>query len=253
MPLALVTGGHRRLGAGIAMALAAAGYRLALHGSHDVALDPDLERELQQAGVPWHPFVADFEQPEAAAALMDAVVGHFGCGPDLLVNSAATFGQDRLETVTSADLMRHHAINCAAPVLLTQAMAALAERAGGRGDRAIVNILDQRLAHPHGDQLAYTLSKQALAGFTHIAARELAGRGIRVNAVAPGLTIATGHYDAAQMERLAEMMPLGRLPEPCQIAEAVLYLARARAVTGQVIAVDGGAHMESYARDFMHL
>lgn len=232
------------------MALARSGYRLALHGSNDVALDPDLERELADDGVQWHPFVADFEQPEAAIALMDAVGAHFGQGPDLLVNSAAAFGQDRLETVTGADLMRHHAINCAAPVLLTQA---LAEREGSGRDRVIINILDQRLAHPHGDQLAYTLSKQALAGFTRVAARELAGRGIRVNAVAPGLTIATGHYDEAQMERLADMMPLGRLPEPAQIAEAVLYLAHARAVTGQVIAVDGGAHLESYARDFMHL
>lgn len=260
-PLALVTGGHRRLGARIAMALGRAGYRLALHGSHDVALEPDLERALQEMGTEWHPFVADFEQPEAAAALMDAVAAHFGAGPDLLVNSAAAFGQDRLETVSGTDLMRHHAINCAAPVLLTRAMAALAEREDGSGsqslgqsrDRAIINMLDQRLAHPHGDQLAYTLSKQALAGFTQIAARELAGRGIRVNAVAPGLTIATGHYDDAQMARLADMMPLGRLPEPAQIAEAVLYLAGARAVTGQVIAVDGGAHLESYARDFMHL
>lgn len=248
--LALVTGGHRRLGARIAGALARAGYRLALHGSHDAAPDAELARTLAETGVEWRGFVADFEQAEAATALMDAVAAHFGQGPDLLVNSAAAFGQDRLESVTGADLMRHHAINCAAPVLLTRAMAA---QAGGRGDRAIVNMLDQRLANPHGDQLAYTLSKQALAGFTHIAARELAGKGIRVNAVAPGLTIATEHYDDAQMERLSGMMPLRRLPDPSQIAEAVLYLARARAVTGQVIAVDGGAHMESYARDFMFL
>jgi len=254
--LALVTGGHRRLGARIAGALARAGYRLALHGSHDAAPDTELARTLAETGVEWRGFVADFEQPEAATALMDAVAAHFGQGPDLLVNSAAIFGQDRLESVTGVDMMRHHAINCAAPVLLTRAMAAQAGARGDRApgwDRAIVNMLDQRLANPHGDQLAYTLSKQALAGFTHIAARELAGKGIRVNAVAPGLTIATEHYDDAQMERLSGMMPLRRLPGPSQIAEAVLYLARARAVTGQVIAVDGGAHMESYARDFMFL
>lgn len=251
-PLALVTGGHRRLGARIAAALAHAGYRLALHGSHDVALEPDLAQGLAETGVEWRGFVADFEQPETAALLMTEVATHFGACPDLLVNSAAAFGQDRLETVTAADLMRHHAINCAAPVLLVRAMAAI-DGAEGGSDRAIVNILDQRLANPHGDQLAYTLSKQALAGFTRIAARELAGKGIRVNAVAPGLTIATQDYDDAQMARLAEMMPLGRLPLPAQIAEAVLYLARARAVTGQVIAVDGGAHLESYSRDFMHL
>lgn len=250
-PLALVTGGHRRLGARIAARLAQAGYRLALHGSHDVMLDPELERILAETGTQWQGFIADFEAPEAASALMAEVAAHFGDGPDLLVNSAALFGQDRIETVTAGDLLRHHSINCAAPVLLTRAMAAL--DTGGTRDRAVINMLDQRLAHPHGDQLAYTLSKQALAGFTQIAAREFAGKNIRVNAVAPGLTIATDDYDAAQIERLAKMMPLGRLPQPCQIAEAVLYLARATAVTGQVIAVDGGAHLESYARDFMHL
>lgn len=248
-PLALVTGSHHRLGAHIARALGRAGYALALHGSHDCAPEPWFADAIADAGTKWAGFVADFEQPDAANRLMADVAEHFGRAPDLLVNSAALFGQDRLESVTSQDLMRHYAINCAAPVLLTKAFAAAGDGAG----RCVVNILDQRLANPHGDQLAYTLSKQALAGFTRIAARELAGRGIRVNAVAPGLTIATGDYGAAQMTRLADMMPLGLLPRPEDIADAVLYLANAGTITGQVIAVDGGAHMVGFPRDFMHL
>lgn len=249
LPLALVTGSHRRLGAHIALALGRAGYSLALHGSHDCEIEDWFSSEVSAAGIRWAGFVADFEQPHAPHTLMADVTEHFGRAPDLLVNSAALFGQDRLDTVTAPDLMRHYAVNCAAPVLLTRAFAAAQLKSG----RAVVNILDQRLANPHGDQLAYTLSKQALAGFTHIAARELAGRGIRVNAVAPGLTIATEDYDGRQMQRMADMMPLGLLPAPDQIAQAVLYLASAAAVTGQVIAVDGGAHLDSYRRDFMHL
>jgi len=248
-PLALVTGGHRRLGAHVSAALAQAGYALALHGSHDVALEPELECVLADSKAHWHGFVADFEVPETVPVLMEQVVAHFGRAPDLLVNSAALFGQDRLETVTGDDLMRHYAVNSIAPVLLTKAFAA----SGAAEERCIINILDQRLAQPHGDQIAYTLSKQALAGFTQIAARELAPKAIRVNAVAPGLTLATDEYDDSQMQRLAHMMPLGRLPQASQIVDAVLYLARAGAVTGQVIAVDGGAHMQSYPRDFMHL
>lgn len=252
--LALVTGGHRRLGAHVALALAEAGCAIAVHGSHDAQADEALAAGLAKAGTHWRGFVADFEQPENAAGLMQAVTAHFGRAPDILVNSAAMFGQDRLESVTADDLMRHYAVNCAAPVLLTQAFAQGASTASDRcPDRCIINILDQRLANPHGDQLSYTLGKQALAGFTRIAARELAGKGIRVNAVAPGLTIATEEYDATRMERIAEMMPLRRLPRPEQIAQAVLYLARAQAVTGQVIAVDAGAHMESYGRDFLYL
>lgn len=249
-PLALVTGGHRRLGGHIALGLARAGYRLALHGSHDCVLDGWLEEGLDTAEAEWAGFVADFEQPDTAISLMDDVTAHFGRAPDLLVNSAALFGQDMLEDVSADMLMRHYAVNCAAPVMLVKAFAGT--EGAGKG-RSIINILDQRLSQPHGDQLSYTLSKQALAGFTQIAARELAGRGIRVNAVAPGLTLATDAYDSERMERLAGMMPLGALPTPQDIAEAVLYLALARSVTGQVLAVDGGAHMLSFPRDFMHL
>lgn len=250
-PLAVVTGGHRRLGARIAGVLAEAGYALAIHGSHDVALDEALADALANHGNPWQGFVADFTEEGAAPALMAEAIAHFGRAPDLLVNSAAIFGQDRLADADEQSLTRHYRVNAIAPVLLSQAFAAAGE--GSAADRCIINILDQRLANPHGDQLSYTLSKQALAGFTRIAARELAGQGIRVNAVAPGLTIATEDYDRQQMDRLATMMPLGDLPRPQDIAEAVLYLARARAVTGQVIAVDGGAHMQSYARDFLYL
>ena len=145
--------------------------------------------------------------------------------------------------------MRHYAVNCAAPAMLTKAFATVP---AGSGDRCIINILDQRIDHPHGDQLAYTLSKLALAGLTRTTASSLAPQ-VRVNAVAPGLTIATPDYDADQMARLEHMMPLGRLPQAEQIAQAVLYLVDASAVTGQTLYVDGGAHMRSYDRDFMHL
>lgn len=248
--LALVTGGHRRLGASIAIALAKAGYALAIHGSHDVKLDPQLEQVLGDAGAEWHGFVADFIDPAAVSDLIPRICKAFGRAPDLLVNSAALFGQDQLDTVTADDLSRHYAVNCMAPVLLTQSFASVSNE--NCEDRCIVNILDQRLTHPHGDQLSYTLAKQALSGFTQISARTLAP-GIRVNAVAPGLTIATNDYSEAQMARMAGLMPLRRLPQPEQVAEAVLYLAGATAVTGQIIAVDGGAHMHSYDRDFMHL
>lgn len=247
--LALVTGGHRRLGGIIAGALARAGHSLAIHGSHDTRLDSHLALTFEEEGTEWDGFVADFADPDSAEELVARVAERFGRPPDILVNSAAIFGQDRLETVSTDELMRHFAVNCAAPVLLTKAFATIP---AGPGDRCIVNILDQRLDHPHADQLAYTLSKFALAGLTRTSAQSLAPR-VRVNAVAPGLTIATPDYDAAQMERLEAMMPLERLPQGDQIAQAVLYLAEATATTGQTLYVDGGAHLRSYDRDFMHL
>ena len=117
---------------------------------------------------------------------------------------------------------------------------------------AIVHIVDQRVHNPNGDQLSYTLSKQALAESVRSLASAFGARA-RVNGVAPGLVIPTEDYSDAQMGRLNAAMPLGQLPDPDNVAEAVLYLARARDVTGQILYVDGGAHLKSYPRDFLHL
>jgi NAD(P)-dependent dehydrogenase (short-subunit alcohol dehydrogenase family) len=249
-PLAFVTGGHHRLGARIAEALAVAGYDLAIHGSHDAAPDAALAACLAETGVVCTGFVADFADPAQVAQLMEEVAERCGRAPDVLVNSASIFGQDDLQSITTESLAQHHAVNCAAPVLLIKHWSAQILAAGRKG--AIINLLDQRLTQPHGDQLAYSLSKFALEGFTRIAARTLAPQ-IRVNAVAPGLTIATDDYADAQIAHLASIMPLGQLPAPQDVAAAVLYLAEAAAVTGQTIIVDGGAHMKSYGRDFMHI
>ena len=251
-PLALVTGGHRRLGGHIAATLAARGYRLAIHGSHDADPDPDLAAALAATGAQWQGFVADFTEPDSAERLLADVIAHFRAAPDLLVNSASLFGQDHLGDVVAEDLARHFAVNASAPALLTKALAAALSDDGSGRDRAIVNILDQRLSHPHADQFAYTLSKFALAGLTRTSAHVLAPR-IRVNAVAPGLTLVTPDYGRDQIERLGRAMPLARLPQPREVADAVVYLAEARATTGQVIHVDGGAHLVSWPGDFMHL
>lgn len=249
-PLALVTGGHRRLGARIAMRLAREGYALAIHGRHDAEPHRFLAECLAETGADWAGFVADFLLPGEAEKLLPAVIAHFGRAPDLLINGASLFGQDDLASVTAQDLADHYAVNAGAAVILTQAFAQAERPEGHRA--SVVNLLDQRLAQPHGDQLAYTLSKAALEGFTQIAARKLAPA-IRVNAVAPGLTLATYDYSPPQIDRLTAMMPLERLPVPEDVAEAVLYLARAASVTGQTLFVDGGAHMRSYERDFIHL
>ncbi len=248
-PLALVTGGMRRLGAVIAAQLADAGYDLALTSHGDGTPDTELAAALERNAVNWKHFPADLSADGAADALMPAVVTHFGHTPDLLVNNAALFGQDGWDDMSSDTLDAHFRLNLFAPVLLSRALVQLA---GENAQPAIVHIVDQRITNPNGDQLSYTLSKQALAGSVRSLAAAF-GKRARVNSVAPGLVIPTDDYDADQMQRLNDEMPMGQLPDAKAIAEAILYLAQARHVTGQIIFVDGGAHLRSYKRDFMHL
>jgi pteridine reductase len=241
-PLALVTGGMRRLGAVIADRLAGAGYDLAL-STHDSGHDAGHQDGNR------HCFVADLSNPDNASDLLDRVSRHFGRVPDLLVNNAAMFGQDRWPDMTAETLEAHFRLNVFAPVLLARA---LVDAAGPARQPCIIHILDQRIVNPHGDQMSYTLSKQALAASVRSMAASFGARA-RVNGVAPGLVISTKDYDSALENRLAAMMPLGALPDPGGVADAVLYLAGASHVTGQIIFADGGANLKSFERDFMHL
>ena len=247
--LALITGGFRRVGAAIAMELARAGYALALHGRSDLSPEPELAELLAGQGIAWHGFAADLADTNAPQALVDRVTAHFGRAPDLLVNNASLFEYDDWQSMTPAMLGEHFAVNLFAPMLLTRAVVA---GAGEGTVPAIVQIIDQRVRNPNGDQLSYTLSKQALAESIRTLARAFGARA-RVNGVAPGLTLATSDYDDAQMERLAARMPLHRLSAPQDIARAVRYLADEPAITGQLLFVDGGAHMLSMERDFVFM
>lgn len=246
-PLALVTGGVRRLGAAISARLAETGHDLALTSHGDGALEPDLAAAV--APVEWKHFSADLSNPAEAQALIDKVKSHFGRAPDLLVNNAAMFGQDDWQAMDAASLDAHFRLNLFAPLLLSKA---LVEAAGEGAQPGIVHIVDQRVVNPNGDQLSYTLSKQALAASVRSLAAAL-GERARVNGVAPGLVIPTDDYNMEQVEGLARAMPLGQLPDAAGVADAVAYLASARHVTGQILFVDGGANLKSFPRDFMHL
>lgn len=249
MKLALVTGGCRRIGAAIAMRLARSGYRLALHGHVDATPETALASVLDECGTDWAGFTCELADAAAVEELMPRIAAHFGMWPTLLVNNASLFEDDHADTLTADRLHRHHAVNLVAPALLGKALALVPS--SGRA-RVIINILDQRIANPPLDQLSYTLSKLGLASLTMIEAKALAPH-VRVCGVAPGLTLPTADYSSRQMEQLAADMPLGQLATPDDIARAVEYLAESDAVTGQIIYVDGGAHLRAFERDFVFM
>ncbi|MEQ1688456.1 MAG: SDR family oxidoreductase, partial [Sphingopyxis sp.] len=230
--LALVTGGMHRFGAVIAARLADAGYDLALHCRTHGQPDTLLAGTIERNGTAWQGFCADLSDAGATDRVYDAVVEHFGRTPTLLINNASWFADSSANAPDARQLTQTMMVNLAAPIQL-------AKRLGQTGKAGcIINILDQRIRNPLPDQFDYTITKQALWQATRTMALALSPA-IRVNAVAPGLTLPTADYTPQQMDRVAALIPLGRLPRPDDVADAILYLIGAGSVTGQTIFVDG--------------
>ncbi|MEZ5890676.1 MAG: SDR family oxidoreductase [Xanthobacteraceae bacterium] len=235
---ALVTGGANRIGRAIALALGQAGYTVAIHARASGAEADALCAEIAAQGGNAHPVLANLADHHAASGLVAAAAA--AIGPlTLLVNNAALFDADEIGTFDCDRFDRLCAVNLRAPLLLVQAFAAQAPEGT---DASVVNLLDQRVYKPTPQFLSYGLTKSALHAATTVLAQALAPR-LRVNAVAPGPTLPSPRQDATAFARQAQAVPLGRGPSPEEIADAVLYLAQARSVTGVTIAVDGGQRL----------
>lgn len=236
--VALVTGGSKRIGAAIVRHLAEAGYAVVIHyhrGREDAeALAGNLAgRGLRTASV-----AADLAALDTLPGLIEAASRPFG-PPDLLVNNASIFLDDRIGSLEPQRFSANLAVNLQAPCLLARAFA---EHLPAGEDGAIINLIDQRVFRPNPQFLSYTLAKAALLTATQTLAQALAPR-IRVNGVGPGPTIPNIHDGAEGFAQEPAGTLLGTAVAPEAIAEAVLYLARARFVTGQMIAVDSGQHL----------
>jgi NAD(P)-dependent dehydrogenase (short-subunit alcohol dehydrogenase family) len=162
-------------------------------------------------------------------------IGPLGC----LINNAAVFANDTVETVTRASWDKHLAINLRAPFVLMQNFAArLPPQAGG----VVINLLDQRVWSLTPYFVSYTLAKAGLWTLTQTMALALAPR-IRVNGIGPGPTLPSPRQSPEQFARQCEVMPLRRGTNPQEIASAMRFILSAPAMTGQMIALDGGQHL----------
>jgi NAD(P)-dependent dehydrogenase (short-subunit alcohol dehydrogenase family) len=235
---ALVTGGGRRIGAHLARALAARGYAVAIHYRTSAAEAEALAQAIARSGGRAAALPADLGDPAQLEELMGAA--HAALGPvTVLVNNAAVFEHDRASDFTVAQWDRQLATNLRAPVVLARQFARLLP-ADANG--LIVNLLDQRIAAPTRSHFSYTLSKLALAAATELLAAALAPR-VRVNGIAPGLTLISGAQSEADFERLVDRTPLGTGSSPDAIARALIYLLETDVVTGQILFVDGGRRL----------
>ena len=234
---ALVTGGARRVGAAIVRRLHAAGASVLIHYRDSEADAAALEAELNSVRAKSAVRVkAELLAPVAPRALVAAASDAFG-RLDLLVNNASSFFPVPLGGIEASHWEALIGSNLRAPLFIAQAAAPeLARREG-----AIVNIVDIHAERPLKDYPLYSVAKGGLASLTRSLALELAPA-VRVNGVAPG-AIAwpdDGQFPPAERERIVATTPLGRIGTPEDIAQAVHFLACARFVTGQIIAVDGG-------------
>ncbi len=234
--VALVTGAAKRIGREIALNLSAAGFDLAIHCHQSRADAEALRAQIVEAGGVAEIFAANLLDLDAVAALVPTVKA--AMGPiSLLVNCASLFEFDAMGQLGTAIWGRHMMANLQAPVFLSQAFADQAPM-----DACIVNIIDQRVWKLTPQFFSYTLSKAALWTATQTMAQALAPH-VRVNAVGPGPTLPSARQQQADFDAQVAMIPLEHAASPQDIAAAVLYLAKAGSVTGQMIAVDGGQHL----------
>lgn len=225
------------MGRAIALGLAEAGCDLVIHYGSGQAEAAATAAEIAGRGVRVLTVGADLADPGAPERLL-AAAGDLA-PVRVLVNSAAVFPDDDLAGVTADQWDHTLAVNLRAPVLLTRAFAAaLPEGLEG----AVVNITDWRTERPYREHFTYTVAKGGLDTFTSAAAEALAPR-IRVNAVALGAILPPPGKDSSYLQALAQEIPVQRVGGTDPVVAAVLFLLRNPFITGEILRVDGGAHL----------
>lgn len=245
---ALVTGAARRLGRAMALDLATQGWDVAVHYNGSAEAAEAVVAEVGALGRRAAALSADLLAEAEAETLVARAAEALGGPLSLLVNNASIFEDDRIDTADRRSWDRAIESNLRAPVRLTQDFAAQAPAPArdGRGEpvaRAlVVNLIDQRVWKPTPAFLSYSLAKSALFTFTRTAAQALGPR-VRVNAIGPGPTLIGARQSEAHFARQRAACILERGSDPEDIVGALRYFLGAKAVTGQMIAVDGGQHL----------
>ncbi|MFC7291996.1 SDR family oxidoreductase [Hirschia litorea] len=236
---ALITGAGRRLGQEMATCLGARGFQVAIHyrsSKEGAQRTLDAVREAGGDGVLVQ---ADLLDEQALAGLVPAATKGLGGPLGLLVNNASEFYDDDLKTHNVKSWNLHMGVNLRAPIALSQAFA---NQVSDTAKGLIVNLIDQRVWKLNPNFFSYTLSKSALLAATQTMAQALAPN-IRVNGIGPGPTLQNERQSAEDFQQQVDATLTGEGSSPEEIVKALLYFIDAEAVTGQMLAVDGGQHL----------
>jgi NAD(P)-dependent dehydrogenase (short-subunit alcohol dehydrogenase family) len=236
---ALITGGAQRIGRAVTLALADAGFSVVLHCHASVAAAEATRAAIDDAGGRCAVLRADLASEAEVVRLLPqaaAAVGPIG----VLVNNASPFERDEWHDATRASWDAHIEPGLRAPFVLMQHFArALPPHAEG----VVINMLDQRVWSITPHFVSYTVAKAGLWALTQSMALALAPR-IRVNAIGPGPALPNSRQSAEQFARQSASVPLGRGTSPDEIARAALAILALPAMTGQMLALDGGQHLQ---------
>jgi NAD(P)-dependent dehydrogenase (short-subunit alcohol dehydrogenase family) len=234
----LITGAGRRIGRAVALDLATSGWRVAIHYNTSGDDAKSAVAEVTEAGGQAVALAANLLDEEAASGLVARAADALG-PVTCLINNASVFEEDTPMASSRETWDRHMDVNLRAPFLLSQGVARqLPEDAKGN----IVNIIDQRVWNLTPEFTSYTVSKVGLWGLTRILARAFAPK-LRVNAVGPGPTLQSVHQSEAEFEDEWSSLPLQTPVSTDDICRGVRFILDAPAMTGQMIALDGGQHM----------
>lgn len=248
-PLALVTGGARRIGREIVLDLAAHGWDVAVHCHRSFTEAEQTAAEARALGAQAEVFCVDLADATACETLVPAVL--LRCGRlDAVVNNASLFEFDDVASFSAQALDRHWRANTMPAILLARALHEHLVARGAQG--CVVNLLDQKLANPNPDYFSYTLSKAALEAANTLLAQALAPA-LRVCAVSPGVTLLSGPMTADEFTVAHQLTPLQRSSTPADVARAVRFLLESPAITGTTLLVDGGQHLQAQPRDVLFL
>lgn len=234
----LVTGAAKRVGRAIALNLARHGWAVAVHYLTAKAEANEVVAAIQHGGGRAVAVRADLAREEEVERLIPAAAESLG-PLHCVINNASAFERDSLGDVTARTWQLHMAVNVRAPFMLTQQFSRQLP-AGRQGN--VINIIDERVWNLTPHFVSYTVSKSALWTLTRTLALALAPR-IRINAIGPGETMPSFHQSEQSFRRMCGTMPLGRGTTPDEICEAIRFIIGARAMTGQMIALDGGQHL----------